>query len=104
MIRHRVELTSCVASCYMNACDCVYTYTLTIIFECRSNKYIKERSSVRPIFHACIAILDAYDASGTPESACLSLSFSVSPAANQIHIRKAINKCIHSFLVYLNED
>lgn len=27
--------------------------------------YIKERSSVRPIFHACIAILDAYDASGT---------------------------------------
>ena len=50
--------------------------------------YIKERSSVRPIFHACIAILDAYDASGTR----LKRAFPSSPDANQTPIHRIIRR------------
>lgn len=52
--------------------------------------YIKERSSVRPIFHACIAILDAYDASGTR----LKRAFPSSPDANQTPIHRIIRRLL----------
>lgn len=47
---------------------CARAPAFATIFE-RVAAYIKERSSVRPIFHACIAILDARDASGTRPNA-----------------------------------
>lgn len=106
---HGVRKCRCVC-----VCMCVHAYTyIHDSRECRSVAYIKERSSVRPIFHACIAILDAYDASGTRlwkylalflspslPLPSLSLSLPVLPAANQMRIRRTIKTLTSSAFVF----
>lgn len=75
---HNDDINEFITRAMRNACSRVYGRSLVVLkargraraptfatIHERVAAYIKERSSVRPIFHACIAILDARDASGT---------------------------------------